>query len=127
MQVTHYLLSLIHVNMISMSDLSRLQSDQTLGTDGIAELFHKSAEQTEGTVGMLSQGACYADLADMQPQTLLSLVWPRYLDELAASKSPITQVHTLPQKLTSACFHLMKTARGHAQPCLNESNAACNM
>ena len=113
-QVTHYLFSLRSMSMMSTQDFSVLDSHQALRNGGIAELWHISIHRAEGTMTTLSQCIQKPNMAHMQPQMLLSLVWPRYLEDLAASKTPITQVCNL---LGSFDICMLQSGQGHDSSC----------
>lgn len=93
-QVTDYYLLLAMAGMMSMGELSELESDQALRDHGIAELLHSTIQGSKGAIEVMAKfdPDLYPDLSHHKPQTLLSLVWPQYLQELAVSQLPITQV-----------------------------------
>ena len=76
-----------------------IHANQALRTHGIAELFQSSFKALEGAIDIACELSSQRSLADIKTRILLPLVWPRYLRELAASKSPITQVHSLVLKV----------------------------
>ena len=112
--MTHYLFSLRSMSMMSTQDLSGLGSHQALHNHGIAELLHISIHRAEGTMAAMSQCIHKPNMAHMQPQMLLSLVWPRYLEKLAASKTPITQVRNLTGDFDSC---MLRSDKGNGSSC----------
>lgn len=91
------LTSLASARMLSGEDLSSIRTHQALRDHGAAELLHHDIQGANGTVAF---GLTYmASLAHIKPQTILLHAWPRYLEELTASRVPIMQVrvHVLMQ------------------------------
>ena len=91
-QVLHTLASLAGAGMVSVQEISQIESRPTFREHGIAELMHSKILEVAGALKIASALGPMAQSAHIQPQMLLSLAWPRYLQELAASKTPITQV-----------------------------------
>lgn len=81
--------------MVDAAQLSELAHDPALGDYGVADFMHIRYQQLSIGFRLVAASCPTHSLAHIQPQTLLSLAWPRYLQELAASKTPITQVHNL--------------------------------
>ena len=75
-----------------MGDLPDFNYILALKDLGAAELFVTALQESQGALGIANMFDGMPSLAHIQPQMLLSLAWPRYLQELAASKTPITQV-----------------------------------
>lgn len=93
-QVSEFLVTLASASMVCMDSLDDVGSIQTLRDLGVAELLHSAIRKPKQAAEIVAECGLTPSLAHIQPQTLLSLVWPRYLQELAASKSPITQART---------------------------------
>ena len=91
-----YFSCLVMASILPTGSLSALHANQDLQKHGLAELLQGACEMIEGAADRATKlGFGFgSNLFDIKIDTILSLVWARYLQELAASKSPITQVCT---------------------------------
>ena len=89
--MSEFLVTLASASMICVGNLDNIISIQTLRDLGVAEMLQGAVDKTKAAAGILASLSLMPSLGHVQPQTLLSLAWPRYLQELAASKTPITQ------------------------------------
>ena len=95
-QVADYFTCLSMASILPTGSLSTLHANQALQNHGLAELLQSAFKRTEGAANGTSN-FCFSfgpRFSDIKIDTILSLAWPHYLQELAASKSPITQVCT---------------------------------
>ena len=99
-QVAEYFTCLAMASILPTESLSTLHANQALQKHGLAELLQSAFEKIEGAADRATKIASEfgfdwgPSLSDIKIDTILSLAWPRYLQELAASNSPITQVCT---------------------------------
>ena len=83
---------LAKADILSTASLSTIHANQALEDRGIAELLQSSFQGLQGAVDTAPEPS---SLSHAKVKFMLSLAWPCYLRELAASKSPITQVRCL--------------------------------
>ena len=97
-----YFTFLAMARILPTESLSTLHTDQALQKHGLAEFLQSAFESLEGTADLASKMGLDQRFSHVKVDTILSLAWPRYLQELAASKSPITQVCA---SMPKACSH----------------------
>ena len=95
MQVLLFLVGLQGVGMVDVAHIFYMTHNLGLEALGSADFLHTRIQYFTSGLNTIVATCRVADLSHIQPKTLLSLAWPRYLNDLAASKSPITQVSAL--------------------------------
>lgn len=93
-QVLDFLVILAGIQMLPMDQVYDFYSDPALRKHAIGDIWRSMVRDLREGFEHVARLCHKPNHAHVLPQTVLSLAWPRYLEELAASRTPITQVHS---------------------------------
>lgn len=91
MQVLNCLTCLAVASAVTFDGLCAMSASQALRDCGISEMLHSKILDTQPTIDMWLKNKWAPNKANVKSEAVLSLAWPSYLQELAASKTPVTQ------------------------------------
>ena len=92
-QATTYFITLVVCDVASCGDvLANISSSQPLGRLGMAGMMYNTLQNiTPNLIGLCQFGA-YPSRCHLQPETIVSQVWPAFLRTFSASNTPASLV-----------------------------------